>query len=351
MSITNTASNAVMAKARALYGRRLIAEDYRTLAGCRTMAELTETLRSHPLYAEALEQRAPASARRAGIELDLRRSVLARYASLCRYEMSAGQQIYRYFILSCDIDEILTWLRYLDSGRPGDYLFVLPDFLEKHTALDLYRLARAKSIPDLLDVLRHTPYGPALAPLAGEQADGNMLARAEPLLMKLEHEALLRLIPKERSRTGREPGVHDYIERTCDMTALSQAARMKRLGLPQGEIRSRLLIDCTALSRREWDELLSAHDSAAFRAALTRTAYGRELKEVQSTFLQEGLQMIQYRWCRKWLRFSTEPTLSMLCYIFLAKNEVSNLNHIVEGVYYGMTAEEILPLLIGWDAA
>ncbi len=40
------ASNAVLAKARALYGRRLRAEDYRRLTDCRTMTELANELKS-----------------------------------------------------------------------------------------------------------------------------------------------------------------------------------------------------------------------------------------------------------------------------------------------------------------
>lgn len=351
MPISNTASNAVLAKARAMYGRRLKQEDYHALASCRSIAELVEALRSYPVYAQVLEHGAPTALRRAGIELDLRKSMFARYASLCRYEMSAGQEIYRYFILSCDVDEILTWLRFLDSGNPGQYLFVLPDFLDKHTALDLYGLAKAKSIPDLLDVLRHTPYGAALAPLATAEPGSSMLAQAEPLLMQLENDALLGLLPKKSSRSSTQPDIRQYLARMCDMTALSQAARMKRIGMNPGEIRSMLRIGCTALSRTEWDVLLSAENPDAFRIALDRTAYGRELSRVESSYLQDGLQKIHYRFCCKWLRFSTDPTLTMLCYISLAKNEVSNLNHIVEGVYYGMTAEEILPLLIGGDAA
>ena len=45
------ASNAVLAKARALYGRRLRAEDYRRLTDCRTMTELANELKALPLYA------------------------------------------------------------------------------------------------------------------------------------------------------------------------------------------------------------------------------------------------------------------------------------------------------------
>ena len=41
---SNASGNAVLAKARALYGRRLRAEDYRRLMGCRTMSELAAAL-------------------------------------------------------------------------------------------------------------------------------------------------------------------------------------------------------------------------------------------------------------------------------------------------------------------
>ena len=47
---SNASGNAVLAKARALYGRRLRAEDYRRLMGCRTMSELAAALKEQPLY-------------------------------------------------------------------------------------------------------------------------------------------------------------------------------------------------------------------------------------------------------------------------------------------------------------
>ena len=54
------ASNAVLAKARALYGRRLRAEDYRRLTDCHTMTELANELKALPLYANTLAEVNPA---------------------------------------------------------------------------------------------------------------------------------------------------------------------------------------------------------------------------------------------------------------------------------------------------
>ena len=56
MKASAASGNAVLAKARALYGRRLRADDYRRLMGCRTMTELAAALKEYPLYADALAE-------------------------------------------------------------------------------------------------------------------------------------------------------------------------------------------------------------------------------------------------------------------------------------------------------
>ena len=50
MPTGKASGNAVLAKARALYGSRLRADDYRRLMACRTMTELATALKEYPLY-------------------------------------------------------------------------------------------------------------------------------------------------------------------------------------------------------------------------------------------------------------------------------------------------------------
>lgn len=345
--LPNKASNAVLAKARAMYGRRLTDDDYRTLAGCRSMPELAGALKTMPLYTAALVDVNPVFARRASLENDLNKSIFARYASLCRYDMSAGQDVYRYFILCSDLDEITACLRCLDSGRPGDYLYILPDFLQKHTSLDLYRLAKATDAESFLKALSGTPYAAALAPLRTVEPGRSLLVLADPILSKMRHDALVALAPAQRGSITM-PGVRDYVEMECDTRALSNVARYKRLRQSGKVVRDSAQFDCTALCAQEWERLLAAPDLPAFKKELAQTAYGRELQTVTYAAIKEGMHKLQYRWCNKWLRFSTDPTLVMLCYIFLARIEIENLNHIIEGVHYGLPAEAILPLLTGY---
>ena len=68
MPTGKASGNAVLAKARALYGSRLRADDYRRLMACRTMTELAAALKEYPLYSEALAEVNPQYARRVQLE-------------------------------------------------------------------------------------------------------------------------------------------------------------------------------------------------------------------------------------------------------------------------------------------
>ena len=345
--LPNKSSNAVLAKARAMYGRRLSDDDYRELASCRSMPELAGCLKTKPLYAPDLVEVNPVFARRAVLENNLQKSIFSRYASLCRYDMSAGHNVYRYFILCSDIDEITSCLRCLDSGAPEQYLYILPDFLEKHTSLNLYKLAKVTDVESFLKALKGTPYAAALASLRTGDPGHGVLSRADPILSKMRYEALVSLAPKDTNKVNM-PDVRNYVELECDTRSISNVARMKRMKMPKKATYASTQYDCTALTPQEWERLLDTPDIDAFKKELDNTIYGRQLAGISYGTLKEGMHKLQYQWCKKWLRFSTDPTLVMLCYVFLAKIEIENLSHIIEGVHYGLPADSILPLLTGY---
>ena len=47
-------SNAVLSKARAMYGKRLTAENYRELLNCKTVGEIAAVLKSRTVYGKLL---------------------------------------------------------------------------------------------------------------------------------------------------------------------------------------------------------------------------------------------------------------------------------------------------------
>ena len=220
--------------------------------------------------------------------------------------------------------------------------------MEQRCSIDLYALAKATDLQSLLAAVQGTPWAKVLAPLANAKPDRGLTAQAEPLMQEYRHRALVAMTPKP-AKQGEQPGLRELIELECDTSAVSNAARLIRVGAPATTVRNACRRDCSALTAAEWDYLLASPDLPTFKQRFAQTSYGPLLAHHDYTVLKEGFFRYRTDWCRKWLRFSTEPTLVMMCYIWLAQCEVWNLNHIIEGVHYKLPAEEVLALLIGYD--
>ena len=119
--------------------------------------EVANYLKNRTAYADIFEGTTTTDIHRGQLETMLKKRVFDQYASLCRYEMSIGQDFYQYFIVRSDIDQIMSCARFLSTGHPGDYLFAMPAFFNQHTKLDLYALAAVNSFESLLAALEGTP--------------------------------------------------------------------------------------------------------------------------------------------------------------------------------------------------
>lgn len=350
MGAHSLASNAILAKSRAMYGRRLTGRNYADLLACRSVPEVAAYLKSRTAYAGALASITPQAVHRQQLEVLLNRRLFDQYAALCRYEMSIGHDFYHYFIIKCDVQEILSCLRYMNGGSAGEYLYALPAFMQKHSRLDLYRLAAAHTLADLAGALEGTPYQELILPFAQNpdfslEEDGTL--EIEAVLTRYVY-GQLRVIAREKLQGQDMKEVLELLQRSSDLEAIVNIYRLKRmLKADRLYIGRRVFMELTALSPKQIDLLLDAADGPDFLARLRATPYGRELDKVQYDYIEEGIGRIQHRWHLKRLRFSTNPSVVMFCYIYLAENEIRNITHIIEGVRYRMTPEEIGGMLIG----
>ena len=123
------------------------------------MTELAAALKEYPLYADALAESTPVRPPRpAGKPATPGSCTPGTTASFCRYDRSAGSKVYEYFTLCCEVDELTAAMRCLDAGRPGDYLFRLPEFMQQRCCIDLYALAKATSLDGILAAVADTPW-------------------------------------------------------------------------------------------------------------------------------------------------------------------------------------------------
>lgn len=168
----SSAANAVLAKARAMYGKRLTAQNYTDLLACRSVNEAAAYLKAHTAYADAFEGVTMGSLRRWQIEILLREHLSNNFASLCRYEKSIGDGFYKYFVTLSDVDMLLHSVRYLNSRHPEKNLAKVPDFFVRHSELNAAALETATNVDLLLAAVEGSPYKAVLSPFASVGSDG-----------------------------------------------------------------------------------------------------------------------------------------------------------------------------------
>jgi V/A-type H+/Na+-transporting ATPase subunit C len=348
--MSSFASNAILAKSAAMYGRMLTGQDYTDLLNCRSVSEVAAYLKTRTSYADIFEGVSTITIHRGRLEELLKKRLFMQYASLCRYEMSIGQDFYKYFIIKNDILQILSCVRLLGADRPGDYLFTLPAFFNEHTGLDLIKMATAKSFEDLLDVLEGTPYQKVLAPFRGVSLTSRSNLDIEAALYKYFYYELWALANKA-FRGKRLEGVLDVLRIQADMRTLVSLYRLKNmLDAHEVLLRQFTFPGIGNLTDKQLTALVRAPSAKELLKSLEMTRYRNQLEESDYGYVEAATHRILYRWSKKYFRFSTDPTVVMFCYIYLAENEIENITHIVEGIRYDVPPENIKATLIGADS-
>ena len=83
--LSGLSSNAILSKARAMYGKRLTKENYNDLLNCQTVGEVASYLKSRTVYGKCLAGINESEVHRGQLEVALRQKLFDDYASLCRF--------------------------------------------------------------------------------------------------------------------------------------------------------------------------------------------------------------------------------------------------------------------------
>jgi V/A-type H+-transporting ATPase subunit C len=341
-------SNAVLAKARAMYGKRLKKQNYNDLINCHSLGELVNYLKTRTDYGSTFE--AATTAIGSGqIEELLRMRLLERSEALCRYEISVGENFYEYFIIQNDIKQILTFIRPLITGNPEKYLSDLPPFFSKHTELDLYDMAKARNYAEMLTALNGSPYKKIIEPYAANYNEKGVYIKIEADLNKYLREFLFNVVNKENGKKEKEQ-LHQIVNYKFDMDTIANIYRLIRLeGADNSVIKNYINTDFTNFSPKEIEMLVNAPLARDMLRLIPNTYYRKDFAKVEFDYLEGATQRMMYRKFVKGIRYYTCATAVMFSYIFLAENEVQNIIHIVEGIKYNIPPDKINAILIGTD--
>ena len=167
------AANSVLAKARAMYGKRMTAQNYSELLSCRSVGEAASYLREHTAYKSVFDGVPMGALHRRQLETLVHDHLSTQFASLCRYEKFIGDGFSAHFVMRSDVELLLHAIRRINRTHPDDFPKVLPPFFYRHSNIDVQSIGKVTDFNSLLLAAEGSPYKAVLEPFASRGEGGS----------------------------------------------------------------------------------------------------------------------------------------------------------------------------------
>ena len=340
------AANATITKAKAMYGRRITEAGYKELAGKKTVSEAAEYLKRSTHYSEALSTLNTAAVHRGHLETVLRKYNFDRFIGLCSFQDLGKTKFYEYQNILSEIQEILSVILHLNSGRMDEYIASVPSYLISKTSFDLFEIAKVRNMHELLAVLRHTPYYSVLAETEGADINKADYLRCELLLRTYYFKWLTDVVRKDFSGRTRTELLRQ-IEVQIDFINLINAYRMKKFyGLSVEDIEKHSLPFYGKLNQKKRNAIFSSGSAEEFIAAVSRSVYGPKITYDGQEDFETAVNKLRSEQARRTLMFSDSPALSIYSFGYLMDVELSNVITIIEGIRYSKKPDYMLSRIV-----
>ena len=339
------ASNAILAKARAMYGKSLSETDYKQLMDCRNVPEVAAYLKSRTCYKSALTGLNESDVHRGQLEPMLRQDIYFDVFALSRYAKDKSLVFTDFIISEMEIEQIIRCLTLLNIGRPDEYVYSMPLSLGKYARISLDKLTAVRSFDDILSALAGSKYVPVLKKFRPKESENVNIALLEAELNNLNYGMVMQAVEESKKGRDREE-LKEVISAMLDFRNISRIIRLKRYFKYTGDMIKPFLIPYGKLSNKTVDMLCNA-ESAKDVFELARSTYlGRLMSKLQYNDTTQMANVMLSEYCKHHLRLSPNPTIVMISYVYLKEIEISNIINIIEATRYGLSADEKEKMLV-----
>ncbi|MBQ3928746.1 MAG: V-type ATPase subunit [Clostridia bacterium] len=342
---SSKASNAILAKARAMYGKCLTDNDYQQLEECKTVPEVAAYLKTRTSYRSALTGLNENDVHRGQLEPLLKQNLYYDVFALSRYATDNSMIFSDFFISGMEIEQIIRCLTLVNLDKPDEYVYSMPLSLDKFTKISLKELAGVRSYADIEEVLKGSRYSAAIQKFRPKEGEQVRIAELENELKSNRYASVLQVL--EHSGSKRENSeLKDLFYAILDFNNIARIIRLKKYYQFKAEQIKPMLIPYGKLKPSVIDEFCAA-ESVSEIFELSRSTYlGKLMAKLQYNDQTQITDALISMYCKHHLRLSANPAIVMISYVYLKEIELKNIVNIIEGTRYGISAEEKQKLLV-----
>ncbi len=338
--------NALIAKARTLYGQCLKAYDYEQLLKKKSVNEIVIYLKNHPGYQDLLTNVDDNSVHRAQLEELIKKNSFAKIQKIVHFVSLQDSDFYQINVVHREVEVILAMIRSFISYEEQNVIATLPLYFDKYSKLNLEAIVKTHDIQSLMLALGDLPYARILKPyiqLNNQDIDYTMI--------ESDYENYYYRYVKERIETNYKQKLRsellDVFETRIEMINIIKIYRLKRFyQATNDEIKKVLIPNYSRLSERRINEILSIKDPNEILKYIASSDIAQYLGKQDQIYLEYYADHIKYDLARKNIYYSTKPQKVFLGFMILLEIEVENLTHLIEGVRYQVSEKEIRQILV-----
>ncbi|MDY0210181.1 MAG: V-type ATPase subunit [Acholeplasma sp.] len=340
------ANNAIITKAKSIYGNFLKEEDYERIVKFRSIPDLVGFLKKHPNYQEALRDVSENSIHRGQLEALIKRNSFNQIERLTNQVFSKDEPFYRLSIVSQENELILSVLRTIISQEFEEMKGKIPYFFETHTKISVERLLKTTNFDELLDAVKQTPYFDILKKYYTKNPEMIRYLDIEHDLEAYYYdEAFLRIEKYYSGSLAKD--LKSIFETRIELGNIIKVYRLKKFYQANAAtIKSVLIKKHTRISEKKMDQIIAIDNPDAILKFLSKTEFSRFKSDQDYVYVEYYAEKIRYDLAKKFMYFSTEVPKVFLAFITLSEIEIENLTNTIEGIRYQVDENEIKQMLI-----
>ncbi|MDR3178607.1 MAG: V-type ATPase subunit [Oscillospiraceae bacterium] len=345
--LSRFSSNVILSKVRAMYSKHMTKRDYDLLLACKSVSEIAYFLKHRSgVYSQILEKLDESKVRRGQLENLIRKKIFRDSISICRYELSVGEQFAQYIIKKTEVEQILHTLRLLLAGKSPDLIYTMPIFFSKHASIDFPSLTKVKNYKEFLDSISNSIYSRLLPEFDFKKDKSvNFLPKVEIKLYTYLYDTIFEVI-KNRTQGNARRELYEIFNSYVDLFNFTRIIRLKQYYNMDLTVLYSFLLPFGTFKQKHLRDMINVSDYKEVFSRIRSTSVGRKIAKIKFNYVDELPLRINYELCNHYIRFSSNPSVVMFSYITLTEIELSNIINIIEGTRYSVASGEILKNLI-----
>lgn len=342
----NFSENAVTAKVRALYGKRITPHQFDELCYKNNNLEVISFLKNHPSYKKALEGVSEETQHVHLIEDILNKEIFNIYGKLLKFVSRKNTAFYNHIVLISEIYQLSEITKLIAFNKEENYIREMPSYLKEYSSFDITKLAKVRSFSELLNAMEDTIYYETLKKVPCDKDLIPNYIFCERLLRQFYFTQIEKIINKNYKGKTKN-NLLDIFGTQAELENINAIYRMKKYyEVPENEIISLLIDFNNRISKTVIEKMVKAHNAEEILSIMGQSKFKKYFDKQNFMFIEYSSDCIKYNLNKRYLTFSTDAATAFTAFMVLKSLEVQNIINIIEGISARNSPENIHKLIV-----